>query len=320
MTQYFNIPKKYIKKLASLHNIKHYGRDINDVIEDLIQLKLGWQLEHLHNQFRFTDGNLTICKPDSQFPNKSKDASSFVKSLIEDKYITQSQIDTEWQPPLLKELKLCAIYRDGEDVYLKMVEAKDTIRKSGYDTEPGVYASTSSAVIHFGDQVIELRCAYNERNKYKDFIMKILGYGQPYKWTYTSIVTKDEAKIMCQMLSAGLASTQIAIPATVGSLVFNGVQNVDLRNDEWFSKITKAITDLGLPTDDTMDEVCFFKYIDEKTQLPIEVSFEINLKNGGFKFKKKVTEAVYEHVLEAYIYVAYTMRLANQQTAVGNEG
>ncbi|MFC5773679.1 hypothetical protein [Ectobacillus antri] len=316
----YNIPSKYIKRLASRHNVRHHGRDIEDVIADLVNLKLQDQLMYLHNQFLFTDTNLTICKPDSAFPTKSKDADTFINSLITEKYINISQLDTEWKPPLSKELQLCAIYRNGEDVYLKMAEAKYTTRKNGWNSESGMYAATSCVVIHFNDQVVELRCSYNERKKYMEFVMKLLGYGQPYTWTYTTIVTKDEAKQMCELLKAGLASTQIAIPATLGSMTFNASRKVDLRNDVWFSKVTDAIEELGLPTNDTMDEVCFFDFEDPVTKILIEVSFEINLKNGGFKFKKKVTESVYEHVLEAYIYVAYTMKATTQQAAASSEG
>jgi hypothetical protein len=309
MEGYLNIPSKYIKKLAKANKVTHSGRDINDVISDLVKEGLKDKLEYLDNQFRFTSNNLSICKPDSIFPKKSSTAEEFIKTLISEKVINTNMINNEWQPPLSESIKLCSVAVDGSDIYLKMAERKSSVRKTGWRKEPDYYAYVTSAVIHFSDQVIELRCAYSDRNKYAGFIMKLMGFPEPYKWTYTTIVTKDEAKQMCDMLSAGLSSTQIAIPSTVGSMRFNGKKNINLRDDVTFSKIKNAITEVvGLPTDDTMDETCFFKFEDPVTKIEIDVSFEVNLKNGGFKFTKEVTEKVYEHVLEAYIYVCYVLK------------
>ncbi|EWG12708.1 hypothetical protein [Cytobacillus firmus] len=320
MEGYLNIPSKYIKKLAKANKVLHSGREINDVISDLIEQGHKEKLEYLENQFRFTSSNLSIFKPDSNFPTKSATAEKFIETLISERVVEQNKINTEWQPALSEHIKLCSVAVDGSDVYLKMVERKSSVRKTGWRKEPDYYAYVTSAVIHFSDKVIELRCAYSDRKKYAGFIMKLMGFPEPYKWTYTTIVTKEEAKQMCDILSAGLSSTQIAIPSTVGSMRFNGKKNINLRNDDTFSKIKNAITQVvGLPTDDTMDETCFFKFEDSVTEIEIDVAFEVNLKNGGFKFTKEVTEKVYEHVLEAYIYVCYILKQQNQvaQSAAG---
>jgi hypothetical protein len=309
MAGYLNIPSKYIKKLAKLNKVKHIGRDLDEIITDLINGGFQSHLDHLDKQFQFTGNNMSLYKPDNNFPKKSSTAKGFIKTLIDEKVINSSQLGQEWQPPLTEQIRLCSINVDGSDVYLKMVERKSSVRKTGWKRGADYYAYVTSAVIHFSDQVIELRCAYTERKKYEGFIMNLMGFATPYKGRYTTIVSKEEAKQMCDILSAGLSSTQIAIPSTVGSMVFNGKKNVNLRDDDIFSKIKDAITNVvGLPTDDTMDETCYFNFIDPVTNIEIDVSFEVNLKNGGFKFTKEVTELVYEHVMEAYIYICYILK------------
>jgi hypothetical protein len=313
MAGFEDIPSKFIRQLAKENKVKHRGRDISEVIGELEDGGAKGSLEYLEAQCRYAGSNLTIVKT-NPFPEKSSKTEKFLHTLVNEKYISGNQIGSEWEPTLKQNPQLCAIHVDGSDVYLKLVEGKTTYRKKGYSSYPEMYATFSSAVIHFSDQVIELRCSYTDRKKYTDFIMKMMGFGEPYEWAPITIVTKDEAKSICSLLSAGVSSTQIEIPSTVGSMRFNGKKNINLRNDEWYTKIKEAIKGIGLPTDKTTDETCFFKFTDPVTNIEIDVSFEVNLTNGGFKFLTKVTEAVYEHVLEAFIQVCYTDK-QNSSTA-----
>jgi hypothetical protein len=323
MEGFSNIPEKFLRQLAALSKVKHRGRQHHEIINDISDQGHAEKLVYLDNQFRFTGlrgSNLTLCKPVSNFPDKSSDAEKFVNTLINEKYISSAQLGGEWRPSLSSDIKLCSVFRDGTDVYIKLVEGKQTRQKRDYDYEPAMYAHHTSVVIHFNDKVIELRCAYADRKKYSDYIMKIMGFGEPYEWAPLTIVTKDEAKEICQMLKAGVSSRHIALPLSVGSLRFNAKEGVDLNSDAALKKMIKAINEAGIPTNDTMDETCYFKFVDSHTGIEIEVSFEVNLKNGGFKFTKPVTETIYENVLEAFIFVCFIQKQNGKaQTATGLE-
>lgn len=311
MIDFENIPSKYIRQLAKKHGIKHRGKNENEIVNELVNAGKSDLINYLNNQFRYAGKNLTLCKSD-EFPQKSKTPDLFIQSLINEKYITEDLIGKEWRPTLKPEIQLCAIDVDGSDVYIKLVEERTTIRKNGYSKSVYSYAHFVSAVIHFANEVIELRCPYNERTRYASYLMKLMGFREPYELVWLTHVTKDEAIEICKILSAGLSSTHIAIPSTVGSLVFNGRKGVNLRNDDGFRNIIGAIEKLGLPTNDTLDEICYFKFEDPVTQIEIDVSFEVNLKNGGFKFTTTVPEKVYEQVIDAFIKVCYV----NKQKAL----
>ncbi|MED4181536.1 hypothetical protein [Priestia megaterium] len=308
MEKYQNIPVKYIKQIAKNLKIKTSKKESQEIIQEIIKSNCQKHLDHLNGQFRYKGNNLTICKPSNSFPEKSGTAERFMKSLIKEKHVVNGQIGTEWQPSLKPQIQICSVEQDGSDVYIKLVEEKKSSRKQGYSNIISTYAHYTAIVLHFADQVIELRCAYSDRKKYADYIMKIMGFGQPYDWTPLTVVTKEEAKEICDILSAGLSSTHIAIPSTVGSLVFNGKKGINLRDDRAFVAIKNAIEGIGLSTDDTLDETCFYIYKDDPTGVEIEVSFEVNLKNGGFKFKTDVPEKVVEQVIEAFIYVCYIQK------------
>lgn len=305
--EYSNIPTKYIRKFAKQHNVSHFGREIDDVITDLAELGLQDKMKYLNDQFRFSGTNLSIWKPQDGFPNEINSAEEFLTILFSKSLVNIDNVGTEWEPPLNDQIQLCSVFIDGSDVYIKMVEGKRTFKRDGYRREPSLYAHFTTAVLHFADKVLELRCSYSEREKYAQYLISLMGGVKDQKWIPLTILNKEKAKLLCGRLSAGVSSTHISIPTTVGSVRFNGKKNIDLSGDAWFAKLTDAISKLGLPTDDTMDETCFFSFTDPITNVVIEVSFEVNLKNGGFKFTKSVTEKVIEHVLDAYIYVCYTM-------------
>ncbi|GGD12794.1 hypothetical protein [Pontibacillus salipaludis] len=316
-----NVPVTYIRKLAMQNKIKHRSRDIEDVEQDLIDEGHESKLRYLESQFAFAGSNLTLIKTEKEFPHTSNTSANFIKTLIKNGYVKGSQIGTEWEPRLKPEIQICSVVQDENDVYIKLVEEKKTVRKRGYSNNVEGYASHTPIVIHFNDQVIELRCAYNDRNKYAEFLMKIMGFGTPpYKWFPLSKVTKEDAVKISKKLSAGLKSTEIAIPSSVGQLRFTGKNKIDLRSDQTYEKLISAIeNDVGLPTNDTMDEICEFTFTDPVVGIEIPASFEINLKNGGFKFKNKTPEIIYEQVIEAFIFVHYIDKDKSGSTPASSE-
>ncbi|WP_199770747.1 hypothetical protein [Brevibacillus laterosporus] len=319
MKLYSNISEKHIRELAKINKISYRGKEIDDITKELIQNDHGNKLEYLNRQFRYagTAVGLTICKPEANFPDKSKTADLFIRKLITERHITINQLGTEWQPQLSPEIQICSIEQDDNDVYLKLVEQKSTTRKSGYSTIPSTYAHFTSAVVHFSDGVIEVRCAYTYRKSYVEYLMRLLGFAEPFKWHSLTTPTKEEAREISEMLSAGLCSTHVQIPTpSVGSLMFNAQKGIDLRDDETFIRMVSAIGELGIPTDDTVEETCNFDFEDPKTKIKISVTFVMDIRNGIFKFKKGVTEAVIETVMDAFILVCHIRRQSQQEVAV----
>lgn len=313
MEKYTNISDRVLSDFASNVKVATRGREREEILSDLLSAGHEKKLQYLDRQFRFsgTASGLTICKPEVPFPEIASTAEMFVEKLISERHINRNMLGKEWEPELRPEIQICGIEKDGADVYLKLVEEKSTTQKQGYGSRPSTYAHFSAVVIHFGDgkdQVIEVRCAHTYRKAYVEYVMKLLGFGQPYKWHSLTTPTREEAKEIASLLSAGLTSTHLAIPSTVGSLKFNGSKGVDLRNDKTFGEIVTAINKLGLPTDDTMEETGAFTFEDPETRIKIKVTFEINLKTGSFKFTKGVTEKVIETVLDAFIKVCYLQR------------
>lgn len=308
MKDFNNIPRTYLNQLAKANKVVYSGKEDKEVIDGLKEKKQLAKLEYLNEQFKYTSSNMTLCKPESNFPDKAKTPELFLSSLINEKHIKKENINKEWEPILGPAIKICAIKHDGSSVYLKLVSEKFYTRRSNYGTVVDSYATFTSAVIHFdqdesNEGIIQVRCSTTELNKYTEYIMNLMGFAKPYKWYTVPKLTKENAKELCNILSAGVASRHIAIPSTVGSVRFNGKKGINLAADETFDSINQAIQGLGLPTDHTMDETCFFTYTDDKTNINVEAKFEVNIQAGYFKFTKKVPEFVFDHVLDALVKV-----------------
>jgi len=306
----YHIPKRILDSLAKEKKIVYSGKPIDKVIEELEKAGFTDTLEYLEQEFRFAESTraLTICKPERSFPESANTAEKFIDKLIKEKKINPEQVGTLWERRLGQSIKLCGIIQDGADVFIRMVEQKIANRKRGWKPVREPYAFISSAVIHFSDQVVELRCGYNVRNHYLGFIKDLLGFPDDMKseeWTWLTSVTKEEAKRISELLSANLSSSHIAIPSTVGSLRFNGIKGIDLREDKVFKDIKHLIqTVLKLPTDETLDETCTLTFTDDVSKIVFFIVFEINILSGGFKFLQgTVSEKVIDIILEAFIKV-----------------
>ncbi|MGE7021976.1 hypothetical protein [Solibacillus cecembensis] len=304
MAKYENIPKKYLNQFAKLNKVVYRGKFQEEIEEMLIENGKEAELVYLNEQFKFPANYISICKAESNFPDKSKTPEKFIDTLITEGVILSSQVNAEWQPTYTPEVKICAIKHEGNSIYIKLVEERFNSRRNGYGTIPSSYAHLTSLVIHFGEEeLIELRCSAREAKKYSEYVMKLMGFATPYKWFLVPKLTKQAARQLCSLLSAGIASTHIALPSTVGSLKFNGKKGINLDIDNTFKSITTAIEGLGLPTNDTMDENCFYSYTDPKTNIVIEVTFEVNIKASYFKFTSAVPEIVVDHVLDTLVIV-----------------
>lgn len=306
MVDYSNIPAVYIKNLATANGIKHRGREIGDVVTDLLNAGKSKELVFLNRNFKYTGSNLTILKPENSFPEESNTPEKFIDLLVAKKLINKAHVGKEWRPQLKPELQICAIDQDESDVYLKLVEEKKSLKRQGYDTVITPYASYKSIVLHFADNLIEVRTAFNENEKYVKYVMELMNYGSNKGYIPATIFTKIQAQNISMKLSAGLSSTQIAIPSTVGSMVFNGKKDIDLRSDKAFSQIKEAIEKLSLPTNDTMVETCFFTFTCPVTGLEYKTTFEMDLKKKNFKFMNVVPQNVVDFVLDAFIEVCYS--------------
>ncbi|MBN6890053.1 hypothetical protein ACUXCC_005574 [Cytobacillus horneckiae] len=304
MNEYNNIPRTYLNQLAKAHKVVFTGRETDEVINGLIEKKQLNNIIYLNEQFKYTSTYMTLNKTEAPFPDKSKTPELFLETLIKEKYITKENINKEWQPPLSPGIKICAVKHDGSSVYLKLVEEKFYNKKRGYSSIVDSYASFTSVVINFGeDEFIQVRRPITEVNKYTDYIMNLMGFAKPYAHFTIPKLTRENAKELCDYLSAGVASRHIAIPSNVGSLRFNAKKGVNIANDLSYIKLTKAIEGIGYPTDHTMDETCFFTYTDSKTMISIETKFEVNITRGYFKFTKNVPEFVFDHVIDALVRV-----------------
>ncbi|AUS87787.1 hypothetical protein LBYS11_16235 [Lysinibacillus sp. YS11] len=304
MAKFNNIPKKYLNQFAKLNKVTSRSKFPEEIEEELIQKGKEEELIYLNEQFKFPTNYLSICQVESNFPEKSETPEKFISTLVNEGIILNSQINTEWQPPLTPQIKICAIRHEGSSVYIKLVEERVTTRKSGYNSITTSYAFLTSMVIHFGpEELIELRCSPKDAKKYIEYILKVMGFAAPYKFFMVPKLTRAAADELCALLSAGVASKQISLPSTVGSLKFNAKKSINLDNDKEFKSITAAIEELGLPTDDTMDIQCFYSYTDQKTNIVVEVKFEVNIKSSYFKFTAAVPEVVVDHVLDTLVIV-----------------
>ncbi|KAF1086168.1 hypothetical protein SPSYN_00909 [Sporotomaculum syntrophicum] len=306
----YHIPKRILGSLCKQKKIKFRGEPLDKLINELEKAGLTDTLQYFDKEFRFAEGTkaLTMCKPERIFPNSSANAEKFIEKLIQEKKILREQVGTFWEPEYTSEIKLCGIIQDGADVFIRMVEEKYTNRKRGWKSAREPYAYVTSAVIHFSEQLVELRCSYYVRHHYLEFIMDLLGFPnkmQKEEWAWLTSVTKEEAKRISELLSAKLSSSHIAIPSTVGSMRLEGIKDVDLREDKTFNEILNLInSQLKLSTDDTLDETCTLKFTDPVGQVDFDVVFEINILSGGFKFVSGlVSEKVIDQILDAFIIV-----------------
>lgn len=298
----YHIPTKYINKLAKANSIKYFGRDLNEVIED-IKEEHSYKLEYLEDIFQFSSKYITLLSPESNFPDKSSTPELFLRTLIEEEEITINQVNKSWQPQLSKKIKICAVKHVGSTVYIKFVIGKDSIKKNQWNKEKVLTPYIIPIAVDFQNRYIEIRCAKTELDKYKNHIMKIMGFVSPYKANHVPILTKKTAEALCRLLSAGITSSHIALPSTVGSVRFNGVRGVDLNKDETLSKIKKAFEKIGLPTNDTMDQEAVFTFKDPIVDIEFDIFMHVDILAGYFKFKEDVNESVLDHVKEALIRV-----------------
>ncbi|MCY9372225.1 MULTISPECIES: hypothetical protein [Bacillus] len=322
MVQYTNIVKRknYLNQLAKNCKVKFYSRTAEEIIEDLIHEGHKEKLDYLNEQFKFSSLHLTLCELYEEWPENVNTPEKLLTFLIEKRNISPSYIDTEWQPPLNPSFQLCAIKHEGSAVYLKFVEEKSTLRKSGYSSTVSKYAQFTSVVLNFGEKPrIQMRCAFTDVDKYIKFVMTFIGFQKPCGYLTVPKLTRENAVKICNHLSAGVASRHILLPTTVGSVQFNGKKGTDLSNDGTFNRITTAIQDLGLPTDHTMEEKCTFKYTDPKTSIEFVTNFEVNFDKGYFKFTKEVPESIVDHVLDILVRVYMEDRISNYEAAVALE-
>ncbi|MCY8486028.1 hypothetical protein MOC97_11150 [Bacillus atrophaeus] len=323
MIKYTNIIKrrKHLNQLAKNNKITSYGRSEEDIIQDLIEEGHEEKLDYLDEQFKFSSANLTLCELEEAWPENIDSPEKLLSYLVKNRYVNPNNIDTEWQPPLKQTLQLCAIKHEGSAVYLKFVEEKLTVRKSGYSSSVSSYAQFTSVVLIFGEKpLIQMRCPFRDIKKYIEFTMDFIGYKNPCRYFTVPKLTRDNAVRMCELLSAGVSSRHISLPTNVGSVQFNGKKGIDLSNDGTFDKITNAIKGLGLPTDHTMEEKCIFEYTDPKTSIKLETIFEVNFQKGYFKFTKEVPETIVDHVLDILILVDMEDRKKmNQEAAINTE-
>lgn len=306
MVKYRNIIKRknYLNQLAKAHEVTYYKRSESEIIDELVKNGHKEKLDYLEDQFKFSSSHLTLCQLEEFWPEHTSSPEKLLSYLIKKGVINSTNIDTEWQPELRERPQLCAIKHEGSAVFLKFVEKKTGVRKSGYSSTISVYAQFTSFVIVYGEEPhIQMRCPFKEIKKYMEFLLTFIGFGKPCKYFTVPKLTKKNAAKICEYLSAGVASRHIILPATVGSVLFHGTKGTDLSTDNTYEEINNAIKKLGLPTDDTADEKCIFKYKDTKTSIEIETTFEVQYKKGYFKFLKEVPECVVDHVLDTLILV-----------------
>ncbi|WP_259425335.1 hypothetical protein [Bacillus velezensis] len=306
MQKYLNIVEKstILNQFAKTKKVKFFNRDAVEIIDELSAKGYRDDLRYLDEQFKFSSKHLTLCELEDPFPETSNTPEKLLKFLVGKRGLRTNQIDTEWEPDLRPKLQLCAIKHEGSAVYLKFVEEKSSTRKKGYGSMKVSYAHFISIVVIFADKpLLQMRCAFKDIVKYRKQVLEFIGYSKDCNHFTVPKLTKENAKRMCDHLSAGVSSSHIALPTSVGSIQFNGKRGVDLNSDKTFNIITTAINELGYPTDHKMDEKCIFKYTDPRTSVEIETTFEVNYGKGYFKFAKEVPETVVDHVLDVLVKV-----------------
>jgi hypothetical protein len=304
----YNFPQKYINKLAKARNIKYVRRNPQEVVEDLERAH-GGDLHYLKGIFQYSSKYITLLKPESNFPDKSKTPELFLKTLVDERIIMHNQINREWQPQLSRAIKICSIKHEGSTVYLKFVVGKEATKKNQWRTERVMAPFIVPIAIDFQNELIEVRCSKTELDKYKDHIMNLMGFAAPYPVYPVPKLTKETVEALCKVLSAGIISSHISLSSTVGSVRFNGIKGIDLSEDETLKKIKEAILkEVGLSTNDTMDQEAVFIFRDPRIGIEYDVFLHVDIVEGYFKFKEEVNEAVIDHVKEALLKVTESYR------------
>lgn len=298
----YNIPQKYINKLAKVNKIKYFRRDMADVIEDLKHDHQA-ELDYLHDIFQYSSKFLTLMKPESNFPDIAQTPVLFINKMISEGEVTLEQVNKQWQPSLTDKIKVCSVKHDGSVIYLKFVVGKKSIKKNGWGIEHVRYPYIVPVAIDFQNQLIEIRCSQTELGKYKDHVMGMMGFAKPYKAFPVPKLTKEAAEALCKILSAGVISSHIALSSTVGSVRFNGIKGIDLNKDQKLKEIKEAFQSIGLSTNDTMDQEVVFNFKDPRTKIDFDVYLYVDIVDGYFKFKEEVNETVIDHVKEALLKV-----------------
>ncbi|MEC1628672.1 hypothetical protein [Bacillus paranthracis] len=321
---YLNVADKHINKLARNNGIKSRGRDRIEVLEELIQNGHKPKLDYLSMNFQYDGKYFTLCSTEEDFPNSSNTAKKFLSRLVAEKRITSQRIGEEWKPTLREEIQICGIKIEGESVYLKLVEGrKATIpSQDGYGNTQVLRAKKTVIVIHFDkdEPLIELRCSSTDQQKYMNYIREALGFAKPYKkWHAVPKLTKPIVNRLYAYLRAGVASRHILLPTSVGSVQFNGKKGVDLNGDKTYNDMLAAIAKLNIPTDDTMDESCYFTYQDHVSGLEYEATVQIDIKNSLFTFNQRIPDCVIKHVMDGVWTVSIQSdKAVVEQIASGN--
>lgn len=311
MRKYFKIPDKVIRKLAKAKEIKNIrGKDIIDIIDAIEEAGHSDDLMHLQMEFSFTksSGGLIIERPLEPYPEETNTPEKFLRRLIEHQLIPENfQIRIHWQPALDDRIRVCGAYRDGNVVFLNLVQRKFSTRKTGWEgsiVEP--YADIIPVVIHFGENnFIEYRSS--QLTSVKPFILDILGYTGEIPFEIITKVTNSDASDIKATLDAIYSSEHLALPSTVGSIRLNSSKGkYDLENDAFAIELRKFLLSHNYPADDRMDVTCHMAHFrDPITNVELPITFDINIKSGGFKFSTVVTQAAIDHIVETIVRVCY---------------
>ncbi|MBY7736264.1 hypothetical protein MJ749_13210 [Paenibacillus polymyxa] len=311
MRKYFQIPEKVIRKLAKVKEVKNIrGKDIVDIIDAIEAAGHTDDLIHLQMEFSFTKnkGGLIIERPLSPFPKESDTPEKFLKRLVEREVIPSNfQSRIHWQPTLDDTIKICGAYRDANVVFLNIVQRKFSTRKSGWGgsiVEP--YADVAPVVIHFEENIfIEYRTS--QLTNIKPFILDLLGYQGEIPFEKITKVTNADANAIKATLQAIYSSEQLALPSTVGSIRLNSSKGkYDLENDAFVAELRKFLLSHNFPADDRMDVTCHMaQFKDPITGVELPITFDINIKSGGFKFSTVVTQSAIDHIVDTIVRVCY---------------
>ncbi|MBA3925541.1 hypothetical protein [Listeria rustica] len=298
--EYIYLETPIINRFASLHGVKPGQKPREDVIEEIRKIGKEEELQFLNQQYQFSSKHISLWKFPDGFPNNLRTAQQFIDSLVKRDIIMAESINTAWEPPLLNRPQICAIKMVAENVYMTIVEKNSRKVKEAYGSTSLESAKFTSLVIHFGtDQLIQHRCAFSYTKKYTTFIKDLMllpSEAEPYTFPKT---TKKTAMRICELVSAGVISRDIDTPSSIGSITLNGTEGIDLNSDEECKRITEALNEMGLPTDNNNSETCIFNFTEPITSFAVKTKFEINYKRGFYKFSKEMPEFIFDYFWEA---------------------
>lgn len=300
LMEYIYLETPIINRFAKLHGVTTGRKTREDVIEEIHKIGKEKELEFLNKQYQFSSKHISLWKFPDGFPDKLRTAQQFIDSLVERGIIGKDDIDTAWEPPLLNRPQICAINMVGENVFITVVEKNSRKVKEAYGLKSLESAKLTSLVIHFGtDQLIQHRCAFSYTKKYTSFIKDLMLLSsdiEPYTFPKT---TKRTAKRICELVSAGVISRDIDTPSSIGSITLNSAEGTDLNSNEECKRVTDALNEAGLPTDNNNSETCMFISEDPTTGFSIKTKFHINYKRGFYKFDKEMPEFIFDYFWEA---------------------